>query len=203
MSEPSVELEPGPDPIVTYLGWLAEAGQTEPNDPEAANLATVTAEGRPRSRMVLLRGADSQGFRFFTNRQSDKGRELWAAAWAALCIHWKSLGRQVRVEGAVHLLDDAESDAYWATRPRESQLGGWASDQSQPIGSRQELADKLAKIESHFEGLDVPRPPHWGGYLLAPQRIELWQGRAGRLHDRWCFERSHDAEVWRMTLLQP
>jgi len=189
------------DPIALFSHWLAEAEASEPNDPNAMALATVDARGQPAVRMVLLKGHDAQGFVFYTNQQSRKADDLRAVARAGLLFHWKSLRRQVRVEGAVTIVDDATADAYFATRSRASQLGAWASDQSRVLDNRATLEARLAEVTARFEGQDVPRPPHWSGYRVSPERIELWQDGAHRLHDRRVFER--DGTGWRCTLLNP
>ena len=189
------------DPIALFDAWLTEAEAGEPNDPNAVALATADADGRPSVRMVLLKGHDDRGFVFYTNRESRKAGELAENAHAALLFHWKSLRRQVRVEGAVSRVTDAESDAYFATRGRASQLGAWASDQSRPLDDRVTFESRYADVDARFAGGDVPRPPHWGGYRVAPQRIEFWEDRPGRLHHRRLFER--DADGWTDGLLYP
>ncbi len=188
------------DPLAIFDAWLKEAEQSEPNDPNAMALATADPGGRPSVRMVLLKGHDARGFVFYTNRDSRKAGELAENANAALLFHWKSLRRQVRVEGPVTRVTDAESDAYFASRSRASQLGAWASDQSQPLDERATFEARYAKIDARFPG-DVPRPPHWGGYRVAPTAIELWEDRPGRLHHRRLFTRT-DAG-WDMGLLYP
>ncbi len=189
------------DLVARYHALLARARAASPHEPTAAALATADARGRPSVRVVLVKGADVRGFLFFTNRRSRKGEELAANPHAALCHHWPALGEQVRIEGRVELLPDAESDAYFATRPRESQLGAWASDQSAPLTSRAALEEALREVEARFAGREVPRPPHWGGYLLVPDAIELWREGAARLHHRERWER--DGDGWRTALLQP
>ncbi|WP_448659922.1 pyridoxamine 5'-phosphate oxidase [Sphingomonas sp. CJ99] len=178
------------DPHLLFDEWFAEAEASEINDPNAMALATADAAGRPAARTVLLKGHDARGFVFFTNRESRKGLELAANPQAMLLFHWKSLRRQVRIEGPVSIIDDAESDAYFATRPRESQLGAWASDQSRPLITRAAFELRLAAVTARFDGADVPRPPHWGGYRVAPDRIEFWQDRDYRLHERRVFTRA-------------
>jgi len=189
------------DPLALFDAWFAEARASEPNDSNAMALATVGADGQPSVRMVLLKGHGPDGFVFYTNRESRKAGELGAGAKAALLFHWKSLRRQVRIEGSVSLASDAESDAYFATRSRDSQLGAWASDQSRPLADRATFEARYEAMRARFEGEDVPRPPHWGGYRVAPERIELWQDRAHRLHERRLFVR--DGDGWREGLLYP
>lgn len=188
------------DPLAIFDAWLKEAEQSEPNDPNAMALATADAEARPSVRMVLLKGHDARGFVFYTNRDGRKAGELAANSHAALLFHWKSLRRQVRVEGAVTPVSDAESDAYFASRSRASQIGAWASDQSRPLDDRATFEARYAAVEARFPS-DVPRPPFWGGYRVAPERIELWEDRPGRLHHRRLFTRTDDG--WGMGLLYP
>jgi pyridoxamine 5'-phosphate oxidase len=192
---------PESDPIARFQEALARAAAASPTDATAAALATADASGRPAVRMVLVKGADARGFVFFTNRGSAKARDLAANPRAALCFHWPSTGEQVRVEGGVALLPDAEADAYFATRPRESQVGAWASRQSAPVASRADLEAAVRDVEARFRGADVPRPPFWGGYLLRPERIEFWRSGAGRLHHRELYERR--GEAWASSILQP
>jgi len=189
------------NPITLFDAWYAEARQAEINDSNAVALATADAQGRPSVRMVLLKGHGPDGFVIYTNRESRKAGELTANAHAALLFHWKSLRRQVRIEGSVSLVSDAESDAYFASRGRDSQLGAWASDQSRPLDSRETFETRFAEMQARFEGGDVPRPPHWGGYRIAPDRIELWQDRAHRLHERRLFTR--ETGTWTEGLLFP
>jgi len=189
------------DPHALFEEWLAEARLSEPNDPEAMALATADAEGRPSARMVLLKGHDARGFVFYTNCESRKGDELAANPRAALLFHWKSLRRQVRIEGRVEIVSDAEADAYFATRARESQLGAWASDQSRPMESRAAFEARYQALVEKYDGRDVPRPPHWRGYRVAPERIEFWTGREHRLHDRRLFARTEAG--WAESLLYP
>lgn len=189
------------NPITLFEAWYAEARQTEINDSNAVALATADAQGRPSVRMVLLKGHGPDGFVIYTNRESRKAGELTANAHAALLFHWKSLRRQVRIEGRVSLVSDAESNAYFATRGRDSQLGAWASEQSRPLDTRDTFERRFAEAQARFEGGDVPRPPHWGGYRIAPDRIELWQDREHRLHERRLFVR--DGEGWTEGLLFP
>jgi pyridoxamine 5'-phosphate oxidase len=189
------------DPIALFSHWLAEAQASEPNDPNAMALATVNAAGQPSVRMVLLKGHGPEGFVFYTNLQGRKAADLAANGHAGLLFHWKSLRRQVRVEGAVSPVSDDEADAYFASRPRISQLGAWASDQSRPLESRAVLEARLAEVTARYEGQDVPRPPHWSGTRVAPERIELWEDGAFRLHSRRLFIRT--ATGWDEGLLYP
>ena len=189
------------DPIALFDAWYAEARETEINDSNAVALATADAEGRPSVRMVLLKGHGPDGFVIYTNRESRKAGNLAVNRYAALLFHWKSLRRQVRIEGPVSLVSDAESDAYFASRGRDSQLGAWASDQSRPLDSRETFEQRFAEMQARFEGGDVPRPPHWGGYRIAPDRIELWQDREHRLHERRLFVREDGG--WSEGLLFP
>ena len=189
-----------PDPLAQFAAWFARAAHEAPL-PEAITLATVDADGAPDARMVLLKGADSEGFRFYTNYLSAKARQLEADRRAALIAYWRELDRQVRIRGEVERLGAAESERYFATRPRDSQLGAWASPQSRPLGSRAQLDDGVRELEARFEGRDVPRPEHWGGYLLRPATIEFWQGQVGRLHDRFRYSREGDG--WRIERLAP
>ena len=188
-------------PFALFGAWYAEARETEPNDSNAMALATVGADGQPSVRMVLLKGHGPDGFVFYTNRESRKAGELGDGSKAALLFHWKSLRRQIRIEGDVTRASDAESDAYFATRSRDSQLGAWASDQSRPLADRETFEARFAEMQARFEGGDVPRPPHWGGYRITPARIEFWQDRAHRLHERRVFTRAGDG--WREGLLYP
>lgn len=189
------------DPIALFDRWYAEARASEPNDSNAMALATVDATGQPSVRMVLLKGHGPEGFVFYTNRESRKAGELAANPRAALLFHWKSLRRQVRIEGPVEVVGDAESDAYFATRSRDSQLGAWASDQSRPVADRATFEARYEAMRARFEGREVPRPPHWGGYRVVPSAIELWQDRAHRLHERRLFVR--EGAGWTEGLLYP
>jgi pyridoxamine 5'-phosphate oxidase len=189
------------DPIRLFQAWFDAATEAGLLLPEAAALATASADGEPSARMVLLKGADAAGFVFFTNYGSRKARDLDTNPRAALCFHWAILQRQVRVSGAVQRVDESESAAYFATRGRGSQIGAWASLQSQRLESREQLEQRVRDAESRFAGADVPRPPFWGGYRLVPSQIEFWQGRADRLHDRLVFTREGDA--WRTERLFP
>ena len=189
------------DPFQLFDQWLAEARAGEANDPEAMALATADASGQPSVRMVLLKGHGPDGFVFYTNEQSDKGGQLAANPRAALLFHWKSLRRQVRIEGMVERTSDREADAYFATRGRDSQLGAWASEQSMPLDARATFEARFEEMKRRFEGQDVPRPPHWGGYRLVPERIEFWTDREHRLHERRLFTRSGGG--WLEGLLYP
>jgi pyridoxamine 5'-phosphate oxidase len=189
------------DPIALFQRWYGEAHAALGFHADAMTLATATPDGAPSARIVLLKGVDARGFRFFTNERSRKGGELAANPRAALAILWAPLERQVRVTGAVRRIDAAESDAYFATRPRGSQLGALASEQSRPIGGREELEARVAELAQRHAGGDVPRPPHWGGFVVVPGEIEFWQGRPDRLHDRFRYVRA--GEGWELTRLQP
>lgn len=190
------------DPHLLFEAWFAEARAAEPNDAEAMALATADARGRPSARMVLLKGHDERGFAFYTNGASRKGAELAANPHAALLFHWKSLRRQVRIEGRVEAVSDAEADAYFATRARDSQIGAWASDQSAPLASREVFEALYAERIAEFTGRDVPRPAHWLGYRVVPERIEFWTDRPHRLHERRLFLRDADGG-WSEGLLYP
>jgi pyridoxamine 5'-phosphate oxidase len=189
------------DPFALFDAWLADAQASEPNDPNAMALATADAAGRPSLRMVLLKGHGPDGFVFYTNREGRKAGDLAANPHAALLFHWKTLRRQIRIEGAVSLATDAESDAYFASRSRDSQLGAWASDQSRPLDARATFEARFAARQAEFAGQDVPRPPFWGGYRVTPDTIEFWQDRAHRLHERRLFTRTDGG--WTEGLLYP
>ena len=190
------------NPLVQLQTWLAEAIAARLPDANAMTLATASPEGRPSARIVLLKGIDSRGLSFFTNYRSRKGRELAANPYGAVTLYWSELERQVRAEGAVELVSDVQSDAYFCTRPLDSQLGAWASDQSDIItGGRAELDLRLAEVAGRFAGQAVPRPPHWGGYRLIPSAMEFWQGRPGRLHDRLLY--TETADGWSLQRLAP
>ena len=189
------------DPITEFLNAL-ERARAHQVDTAPVTLATADSQGRPSARMVLLRGADERGFVFHTSYNSRKGRELTGNPYAALCFHWVTLDEQIRVEGHVERLTAAESDAYFASRPRGSQLGAWASDQSQVLPSRETLEERYREIERQFGGAVVPRPPFWGGFRVVPTRIEFWYGRPDRLHDRVVYIRDASAQ-WRIERLYP
>lgn len=189
------------DPDALFEDWLAEARTLEPNDPNAMTLATVGRDGQPTARMVLLKGHDARGFVFYTNQQSRKADAIAGNPQAALLFHWKSVRRQVRIEGPISHVADAEADAYFATRSRPSQIGAWASDQSRPLDNRETFEARYQAIEAHYAGRDVPRPPHWSGYRVRAERVEFWQDREFRLHERRLFIRDHDG--WTEGLLYP
>ncbi len=189
------------DPFALFEAWLTEARASEPNDPDAMAFASADAAGRPSVRMVLLRRYGPEGFGFFTHLDSRKGQELRTNPAGALVLHWKSLRRQVRAEGRVEQVSEADADAYFAGRGRESRVGSWASDQSQPLADRETFERRFADMERKFQGQDVSRPPHWSGFRLIPERIEFWSDRPHRLHERRLFERI--ANGWREGLLYP
>jgi len=188
------------DPIAQLADWYQRALDEVPLA-DAMALATVDGEGRPDARMVLLKGFSDDGLRFFTNYESAKAGQLEAAGHAAVIVYWRELDRQVRARGPVGRLPEAASDAYFATRPRDSQLGAWASPQSSPIESREELDARVGELGARFGGGEVPRPEHWGGYVLRPETVEFWQGQVGRLHDR--FRYSREGQGWRIERLAP
>lgn len=193
------------DPLGLFEAWMADATRSEPNDPNAMALATVDETGLPDVRMVLLKGADRSGFVFYTNLESAKGTELLASGKAALCFHWKTLRRQIRVRGPVERVSDEEADAYYASRPRDSRIGAWASRQSRPLAGRFELEKEVAKYAAKYAVGHIPRPPHWSGFRVVPQQIEFWRDRPFRLHDRLVFYRAApahaqpDAYPWKWT----
>ena len=190
------------DPFALFDRWFAEARVSEPNDSNAMALATADASGRPSVRMVLLKGHGPEGFIFYTNFESRKAGEILANPHVALLFHWKSLRRQIRIEGAVAQVDDATADAYFASRSRDSQLGAWASDQSRPLDRRETFLDRFEAVQARFAGRDVPRPPHWSGFRVTPARIEFWSDRAHRLHERTAYE-ADGAGGWRTAMLFP
>lgn len=189
------------DPIDQIIEWLADAEKKEPSDPASMSVATVGADGRPSLRMVLLRGIDERGLVFYTNLASRKAMEIETNPWAALCIHWKSTEQQVRVEGRVELVSDEEADAYFAARDRESQIGAWASKQSQTLDGRLKLERRVAKYALKFGVSQVPRPDFWSGYRVVPDRIEFWEKRPFRLHERTFYAR--DGGLWTSSRLYP
>jgi pyridoxamine 5'-phosphate oxidase len=190
-----------PTPFSLFDAWFAEARVSEPNDSNAMALATAGADGQPSVRMVLLKGHGPGGFVFYTNQESRKARQIAERPFAALLFHWKSLRRQIRIEGKLTTVDDATANAYFATRSRDSQLGAWASDQSRPLDARATFEARFEAMKARFEGGDVPRPPHWSGYCLMPDRVEFWEDGAHRLHHRRLFERAGD--TWTESLLYP
>jgi len=189
------------DPYALFAEWLAEATKTEPNDPNAMCLATATPDGRPSARMVLLKGQDARGFVFYTNLESRKGREIAANPHAALCFHWKTLARSVRVEGRVEAVTEEEADAYYASRHRSSRIGAWASRQSRPLEGRWALEKAVAEYTLKFGLGDIPRPPFWSGFRLLPARIEFWRDMPFRLHERRVFHA--EGASWREEALYP
>ena len=190
------------EPFRLFGAWLEDAAKSEPNDPNGLALATVDEDGMPDVRMVLLKGFDEDGFVFYTNFESAKGREILSSMKAAMCFHWKSLRRQVRVRGPVEIVSDAEADAYFATRPRGSRIGAWASKQSRPLESRFALEKAVAEYTAKYATGEIPRPKHWSGFRLVPGTIEFWHDRPFRLHDRVVFSRTSEGG-WEKTRLYP
>jgi pyridoxamine 5'-phosphate oxidase len=191
------------DPLRLFAAWLQEASASEPRDPTAMTLATVDSDGLPNARMVLLKGVDQRGFVFYTNMDSQKGQELDAHPHGALVFHWKSLNRQVRVRGSVERVTDAEAEAYFATRPKQAQIGAWASKQSKPLESRAAFEKAVALYAAKYGLVKVPRPPNWSGYRIVPRSIEFWHERPFRLHDRVEFRRATPDAPWSKTRLYP
>jgi pyridoxamine 5'-phosphate oxidase len=191
------------DPFRLFAAWLKDATDTEPRDPNAMTLATVDGDGLPNARMVLLKGVDARGFVFYTNIESAKGRELDGQPVAALVFHWKSSNRQVRVRGAVERVTEQEADTYFASRPKQAQIGAWASKQSAPLESRLAFEKAVALYAAKYGLGEVPRPPHWSGYRIMPTAIEFWQDRPFRLHDRVEFRRDGPSGAWMKTRLYP
>jgi len=191
------------EPLALFGEWFAEAVKAEPNDPNAMALSTVDESGLPDVRMVLMKGYDVNGFVFYSHIASQKGRELAASPKAALLFHWKSLRRQVRIRGLVSQVDDAEADAYFATRPKQAQIGAWASKQSQPLESRFAFEQAIAKVAAQYLIGEVPRPPGWSGWRITPLRFEFWHDRPFRLHDRIEFGRDSSDQAWSKTRLYP
>ena len=195
--------QPSADPFTLFSEWLADARRTEINDPTAMTLATIGPSGAPDARIVLLKGQDARGFVFYTNYESRKGEELSADPRATLVFHWKSLQRQIRIDGQVERVTPEEADAYFVSRPRLSKIGAWASDQSRPLAERAELERRLAEAEARFPSDDVARPPHWSGFRVLPHRFEFWREMPYRLHDRLIFSRGAPGQAWSTGRLFP
>lgn len=193
----------GDDPFALFSAWLDAAGESEPNDPNATALASVDEAGLPDVRMVLLKGFDERGFVFYTNFESAKGRQILASRKAAMCFHWKSLRRQVRLRGPVEIVSDEEADAYFAERPRGSRVGAWASHQSRPLESRALIEERVAELSERYGEGDIPRPPHWSGFRITPIQIEFWQDGQFRLHDRAIFRRTEPGAPWTVERVYP
>jgi pyridoxamine 5'-phosphate oxidase len=200
---PAEDFTEASNPDALFHAWFDEAERTEINDANAMTLSTVDKDGMPNSRVMLLKGLDARGFVFYTNFESAKGQELLATPKAALCFHWKSLRRQVRVRGTAEPVSAAEADAYYASRPMGSRIGAWASQQSRPLKGRQELLEAVAGFEKEFEGMNPARPRYWSGFRIVPLEIEFWADRPHRLHDRICFNRDSEDMRWTKTRLYP
>ncbi len=203
MSEDFPPIVPPDDPFVLFDAWLEEAQASEPADPNAMMLATVGEDGFPTVRAMLMKSHDAHGFVFYTNQESRKSDQIRHNAKVGLCFFWKSLYRQIHIEGVAQPVSGAESDAYFATRPRASQIGAWASQQSRPVDSRAAFEETIAEIDEKFKDKPVPRPPHWGGYRVSPVRIEFWRGHKFRLHDRIVYARRGDDAPWTTRRLYP
>ncbi len=189
------------DPFSLFDQWLNEAKSSEINDHNAMALTTVASDGQPSTRMVLLKGHSEDGFIFYTNLESRKAGEIESTGKVALLFHWKSLRRQIRIEGTISPVDDKVADAYFASRSRNSQLGAWASEQSRPLADRETFEERFNSFEEKYADKEVPRPPHWSGFLVNPKKIEFWMDREFRLHERWLFER--DGDAWSRGMLYP
>ena len=196
------EMDVHPNPFEQFKTWFEQAVAAQLPEPNAMTIATVTSDGKPSARIVLLKDYDERGFVFYTNYQSHKGQQLVENPWGAIAFWWAELERQVRIEGRVEKVSPAESDAYFHSRPISSQLGAWASNQSQVIESREVLEQQLQKLKEEYDNKEVPRPPHWGGFRVIPNEIEFWQGRPSRLHDRLLYQRSEDGS-WKIQRLSP
>jgi len=190
------------NPFETFSTWLSDAEKSEPNDSNAMALTTVASNGQPSTRMVLLKGHSKEGFIFYTNLESRKSNEIRDNARVSLLFHWKSLRRQIRIEGNAHGVDESVADAYFASRSRNSQIGAWASEQSRPLEERKIFEDRFKMFEEKFDGMDVPRPKYWSGFLVKPSQIEFWMDREFRLHERWLFQPDENG-TWKRGMLYP